>query len=1663
MMIKSVSYFFGNWIFLLAALTISSSGRLKNVQGAKNWHQWRGPEANGVSRTATPPMTWSESENIRWKVPIDGRGVSSPIVWGDKVFLLSSDDTGEVDSSLPKPEDQPERVFGIKHPNTKYSFIVLCLDRKTGTEIWRRTATDLVPHEGHHRDNSYASASPFTDGKRLYCWFGSAGLYCFDLEGNKLWSKDLGRAKVGASLGEGCSPVVHDGKVVILRDNQGQSTIEVLDAASGDPLWKKERDEPNGWSTPLIVPYQEKTQVITCGDNLIRSYDLENGSIIWQCGGLSQNTIPCPVTDGERVYCMSGYSGYSLLALPLSAKGDITGSEEIVWSKSKNTPYIPSPILYDGMLGFLKSNQSLYSVLDAKTGNELIGSTRLPSIANVYSSPVGAAGRVYLTGRNGVTLVLKRGKGFEVLATNKLDDEFRASAALVGEQMLLRGSQYLYCIEEGATPNKRKVSSKAAVGPKNDSTAAKAEGDNSTRELLEEIARRELPKDYPGGKGHQAFVDKWFKAAGAKGAKVGQLWKEQERLFPKMKNRGASFIKILDYVRTKGNKPKAARPTGNANPHIKRKVKAEIRREPGKPLGKIGALSGRIQDLAGKAMSGVMVSVFDDSRRQSTSVFSQPDGSFRIEGLHESSFKIRARLPGQRDGWLENVRLGKDSVVIKMSPATGEDLEAQRPASDAFGQLSFDSPRDRLNFKMMCAYCHQIGTVGFRTPERPVDWETMIRRMDGFGGLYPHTKETIIQRIIDTYKDDAVKSWPAYVPPPAPSGMVTKAKITAWEMGEPYIGSFHDLEVGDDGLAYVVHIGKQYTATLDPETGERIYYRLPRGSHGPHSIEPDNEGEMWLTLCVSGEMAKFDLKTKEYTILSSAEAPAERGSWPHTLRIDPKDPDGFIWYTDAGRNSVFRLHPKTLERKEYQLLKAGQVKAGGKGESKGITPYGLDYSPVDGMIWYSKLNGNRIGRIDPKAPDGDVTEWNPPFRGPRRLHVAPDGMIWVPGFGSGVFGKFDPKTEKWTTYPLPDYLNQIPYALNVAPDGMVWICGTGNDTLYRFNPKTEYLVEFPLPFRVSYTREIEFDKEGNVWTSTSGPARHMENVCGTVIKLEILGDLDEEDGGTKLTPINLSLAEQGIASEADRAQVAKAKKMGEDATKLIQSGKFDSAPFEAVDLALKQKDLDARGSALSVAFGRLGVGVGGVEIEAVEKRVNSMNNSRDKDFAINGMAHGLVSSDPERALKWANSIADDGFRKVVVRNVSRRIKPQPNNSKKPAQKSMEEKTEIHRLDSPKRAPFDAFVYVNRIPDKLREGESPKDFAGRIHGRLANQEGRIQLKLPPGLDLAAYDGFKSFLGSEGNPAISNCMACHSGPEFLAGKGSLRNHKKNDGELQAIIRGKMAKAAAGDQAYAGLEITDAEVAGLVSFLQSLNDVSDKRFRDLVLEARVTDVTKKPKPKNTEGPKSRPLLKGTIRFEGPRPKRIPIHMDEPSRKLHKTQPLDESVLISKSGGLANVFVYVKNPPPGEYKPPTKPAILDQKGSIFTPRVQAVRVGQQLMMKNGDPFIHNVRSLSRKNRQFNIAQPQGSPDREKTFDQAEGPIILKCDFHRWMEAHLWVMDHPFYAVANTEGEFEILDLPPGDYEISAWHEKLGEQSQKITVGKDGSISNFKFHTRSE
>jgi outer membrane protein assembly factor BamB len=287
-------------------LVIPAQAQLSRDPRPDNWHQWRGPDANGVSRTARPPVEWGEDRNVQWKVAIAGKGSSTPIIRGDRVFLLTAIDTGEVDPSLPKPEDQPKRMFDITNPNTAFEFVVMCLDRATGRELWRRIATRKIPHEGTHGDNNFASASPVTDGERLVCRFGSAGLFCYGLDGKKRWERDLGKVVMGATLGEGCSRVLHDGKIVIVRDNQRQSYIETLDAQTGATLWKRDRDEENAWATPIIVEHDGRTQVITTASKKVRSYDLATGEIIWECSGLTGNAIPCPVVEGDRVFCMSG-------------------------------------------------------------------------------------------------------------------------------------------------------------------------------------------------------------------------------------------------------------------------------------------------------------------------------------------------------------------------------------------------------------------------------------------------------------------------------------------------------------------------------------------------------------------------------------------------------------------------------------------------------------------------------------------------------------------------------------------------------------------------------------------------------------------------------------------------------------------------------------------------------------------------------------------------------------------------------------------------------------------------------------------------------------------------------------------------------------------------------------------------------------------------------------------------------------------------------------------------------------------------------------------------------------------------------------------------------------------------------------------------------------
>lgn len=433
------------------ALLQANAEELDEKQKA-NWHQFRGPLATGEALNARPPVTWDAETNIKWKVEVPGVGSSTPIVWEDKVFVITAVPTGEVDESLPAPEDQPQRPFNITFPNQYYSFDVICYDRASGEIKWQKSATKVVPPEGTHPDNDFASATPTTDGERLYVSFGTQGFYCFDLDGNEIWKRDLGPAETRLSFGEGTSLTVHEGKLIVLRDQEGQSAIHVLDAKSGETIWSQDRDEPTAWATPLVVEHNGVTQVITNASNFVRSYDLRNGELIWKCSGQVANVTPSPVHMEGAVYCMSGYRGYSLYSISLDAKGDVSGDEsgnDVRWAHRRSTPYISSPLLYDGKLYFVQSLGSILSCVDAASGETLIAPTRIEGVERVYASPVAANGMIYLTGRDGTTVVLDANDDeFKPVATNVLDDPIDASLAIVGDQIFARGKEYLYCIEE---------------------------------------------------------------------------------------------------------------------------------------------------------------------------------------------------------------------------------------------------------------------------------------------------------------------------------------------------------------------------------------------------------------------------------------------------------------------------------------------------------------------------------------------------------------------------------------------------------------------------------------------------------------------------------------------------------------------------------------------------------------------------------------------------------------------------------------------------------------------------------------------------------------------------------------------------------------------------------------------------------------------------------------------------------------------------------------------------------------------------------------------------------------------------------------------------------------------------------------------------------------
>jgi len=414
------------------------------------WLTWRGPNRNGVSPKGNPPLKWSETENIKWKVKLTGDASnSSPIIFKDKIFFqtaIKTDKQGKPEAPSANEGGGRRRGRGGSPPTNIYKFNLVCLDRNSGTEIWQKTVREVLPHQGHHGDHGFVSFSPVTDGKLVWTNFGSRGLHCFDLDGNLKWSKDLGRMNTIMGFGEGGSLAVAGDAVIVVRDHEGDSFIAALNKETGEIIWRKDRDEPTSWATPLHVEVNGKTQVVTSATNFIRSYDLETGNIIWQCSGQTRNVIPSPVLGFGMVYCTSGFRGSALQAIELGRTGDLSGTDAVKWQVDEATPYVPSPLFYDGRLYVCSVNQEVVSCYDAKTGEPHFVKQKMDEMKGVYASPAAAASRIYFVGRNGISYVLKPSDEFEVLAVNTLDDKIDCSPAFVGDEIYLKGKQNLYCI-----------------------------------------------------------------------------------------------------------------------------------------------------------------------------------------------------------------------------------------------------------------------------------------------------------------------------------------------------------------------------------------------------------------------------------------------------------------------------------------------------------------------------------------------------------------------------------------------------------------------------------------------------------------------------------------------------------------------------------------------------------------------------------------------------------------------------------------------------------------------------------------------------------------------------------------------------------------------------------------------------------------------------------------------------------------------------------------------------------------------------------------------------------------------------------------------------------------------------------------------------------------
>ena len=345
-----------------------------------------------------------------------------------------------------RPNRGGPRGGGHPTPQQEHEFNVMAIDRHSGEVLWSRTSSSQTPHEGHHATNGFASASPVTDGEHLWVSFGSRGIYCYSLDGVKVWETDLGNIRSRGGFGEAVQPALAGNHLLITWDQEDQSYIVALDKGTGEEVWRKERDERTSWTTPVIVEVDGAQQAIIAGSNKTRAYNPENGDIIWEASGLTSNVIPTPVIGKGIVYVASGYQGRAVQAIKLSSRGDVSGTDNIIWSAAHSAPYVASPVLSKNRLYMNKGNDAYFTCFDASTGEVLYQDESLEGIRGVYASPVAANGHIYIAGKEGATVVIKDSDTFEIVSVNTLDDPIDASPVIVGDQMFIRSHTHLYCL-----------------------------------------------------------------------------------------------------------------------------------------------------------------------------------------------------------------------------------------------------------------------------------------------------------------------------------------------------------------------------------------------------------------------------------------------------------------------------------------------------------------------------------------------------------------------------------------------------------------------------------------------------------------------------------------------------------------------------------------------------------------------------------------------------------------------------------------------------------------------------------------------------------------------------------------------------------------------------------------------------------------------------------------------------------------------------------------------------------------------------------------------------------------------------------------------------------------------------------------------------------------